>query len=120
MLQSYEAIENQVFKAIVITDTNIKVNHNARAGKFVYDLVIVNRILEHERLHKVCEIKYYQKEIFYAYVQHGISSFLLAASNYERYISTDDRRVRIEYYMIWICTNQEQKKRLESYKVRAP
>ncbi len=115
ILQSYNLIENKVFNSIRTNDPNIKINHNARVNTFIYDLIIIKRVSYQEKLHKVCEIKYYQKEIFYSYVQHGISSFLLAVGNYEKYVAADDRRINVKYYMIWICTSQDQKKRLELY-----
>lgn len=114
VLESYKAIESRVIDSIKTDDPNIRINHNARVNNFVYDLIIIKYLDNRRRLHKVCEIKYYQKEIFYSYVKHGISSFLLAVSNYEKLVA-DDPRIIAEYYMIWICTNSDQKIRLERY-----
>lgn len=115
ILQSYNIFENKVVNSIRTNDPNIKINHNARVNNFIYDLIIIKRLSNQERLHEVCEIKYYQKEIFYSYVQHGISSFLLAVANYDKFVAADDSRINVRYYMIWVCTSQDQKKRLESY-----
>jgi hypothetical protein len=119
ILQSYKTIEDNVINSLTIKDQNIQIRSHLRLNNYIYDLVIIYKLLNQKRLHKVCEIKYYQKEIFYTYVLSGISSFLLSILNYNKYIAFGERRIKVEYYMIWICATQEQKGRLELYRDKA-
>lgn len=114
-LKNYKSVESKVVDAVKTVSPSIKINPQARVGNFVYDLIIIERKSPVESIHKVCEIKYYQKEIFYSYIKHGVSSFLLAAENYQKIMVLGDNRIRIEYYLIWICINDEQIHRLGTY-----
>lgn len=118
-LQHYKFIELKVINAIKTNNSNIRIVPNAKLGNFVYDLIIIERVSNNERIHKICEIKYYQKEIFYSYLHRGVSSFLLSISNYQNYMVKDDRRIHLKFYMIWICNSIEQKERLVSYRKKA-
>lgn len=118
-LQHYKSIELKIINSIKTNNPNIRIAPNAKLGKFVYDLLIIERLSNNERIHKICEIKYYQKEILYSYLHRGISSFLLSISHYQNYLVKDDRRIRLKFYMIWICNSIEQKNRLVSYKDKA-
>jgi len=115
-IQDYKSLEKRIFEALSIKDQNIKLTRNAKVGNYVYDLIIIQHISEGKRIHFVCEIKYYQKGIFYSYIQQGVSSFLLAISNYWNNFNDDRKRVQIEPVMIWICRNTDQKTQLLSYK----
>jgi hypothetical protein len=118
VFQTYKSIEKKVIDSLVTVDSTIKKQNNVKVNNFVYDLVIIKRLSDIQRLHKVCEIKYYQKIIHYSYLLQGVSSFLLAANNYERYVVADDPRINVEYYIIWIYANPNQKELLDKYKVK--
>jgi hypothetical protein len=102
-ISSYKSIERKIFDATQIYKPNIKITRNAKVGKYIYDLIIIKRISAIKRIHKVCEIKYYQNSLLYSTIQHGIANFLLSISNYKNEISVDDRRIEFEFFMIWIC-----------------
>ncbi len=118
VFQTYQSIEKRVITSIPMDAPRIRKQDNVKVNNFVYDLVIIKRLSDSQRLHKVCEIKYYQKIIRYSYLIQGISSFLLAAANYERYVVADDRRIITQYYIIWIYADPSQRGLLDKYKTK--
>jgi hypothetical protein len=116
--QAYQSIEKRVFSSLAIDDPKVRIQDNIKVNNFIYDLVIIKRLSDNQRLHKICEIKYYQKIIRYSYLFQGISSFLLAANNYERYVVAGDRRIIIEFYIIWIYSDSSQRVLLEKYRAK--
>lgn len=118
--EKYKTLEKRVIESIDVNNQDIQIRHNAKVGSFVYDLIIIKRISLKESVHKVCEIKYYQKEIFYSYIQHGVSSFLLSISNYLNNLSPGPMgSISSSFYIIWICNSNSQLLQLHSYAEKA-
>jgi hypothetical protein len=115
-IRKYKDIENTIFNAIVKYYGNYyEIRKNFKVGNNEFDMIMFPAKLVNTLT--IFEIKYYSRDIKYAFLMNGLIKYLLAIKLLSEYISEREKRNYIyKPIIIWVYKKNNQIDKLKRYR----